>query len=242
MNAIRAIKKYINFILVFLLTLTVFPCKLTTAHAEKLPDPAVVIFSEKHDRDEIEVTATLRSNPGVSDAMFTLKYNNEALEMIGYETGDALASLDFTPTPSLETYPFVFLFDSFMATRIDDSTGVLFSVRFKIKDTAQDGEYTVGVTSSVDCVDKGVIYEVKVISDMASFSIVDKQVANVIVDVDPDASGDDGAPQYNNKRKNSVIIIIITSAVVVVALLAIFITLMIIKRKRDKGAEAWIKL
>ena len=100
---------------------------------------------ENVDNQEIEINVTVEENAGVNSMLLSLVYDTSVFTLTDLEYGPAFASLTpINTNPETEEgygiYPFKF---SYLGEENDTSTGHMMTLRFRIKDGAPDGAYTI---------------------------------------------------------------------------------------------------
>lgn len=78
--------------------------------------------------DEIEIPITLENNPGIIALQLYIEYD-EGLTLKSVTRGNALGSLNYTPSGTMDTFPFKILFDGLQN---DSSNGTLVTLKFDI--------------------------------------------------------------------------------------------------------------
>lgn len=134
-------KRYVCFILLFSLALSVFFSASSFAFAEGNEVRAVIATEEKQG-DLLSVTLSLTRNDGLAAIGFRLEYDEDAFELLGSEFGGALSSLDpydaFHDDEVTYRYPYVLYYSGYGYNRTD--TGKLVTLSFRIKDSAVNGK------------------------------------------------------------------------------------------------------
>lgn len=139
-------KKMVSILLTLSLMLTIaFASPLYVLAAEK-DDVVLVMKGEVNNRTrEIEIHVVVEENAGVCGMLLSLVYDTAVLTLIDLEYGPALSSL-FPIHTNTETdagygvYPFKV---TYLGEENDTSTGRMMTLRFRAKDHAPDGDYTI---------------------------------------------------------------------------------------------------
>lgn len=93
--------------------------------------------------EEIEVPIRLKNNPGITSMRLTLDYDAEALKMIDFSFGEALAS---TNRASSAKYASPYSFSMYSATQDIKDEGVIAVIKFKVKDDVDAGDYKINIS------------------------------------------------------------------------------------------------
>lgn len=95
---------------------------------------------------EVSVPVEIKDNPGAMAGLFELEYDHDALELVGSDVNGALAQSTIPDAEANDKVGFLDL------SAISEPEGVLFNVRFKVKEGAKDGTYDVkiGLSNGVD--------------------------------------------------------------------------------------------
>lgn len=142
----KAMKKIIYVFLTLCLVLTmVFASPLQILAAEEGNTVLVMKGRELVGTHEIEINVTVEENTGVNSMLLSLVYDTSVFTLTNLEYGPAFASLaPINTNPETEEgygiYPFKF---SYLGEENDISTGHMMTLRFRIKDGAPDGAYTI---------------------------------------------------------------------------------------------------
>lgn len=127
-------KKLLVFTLLICLTLCCFAGVTATAFAEE--NDVTATLDVKADGEELFATVSLTKNDGIVDLYLRVEYDTAALELVGRDFGKALAALD--PVDNFEEgkyeYPYRVIYIGSGSN--NNETGVLFFLRFKIKEGA----------------------------------------------------------------------------------------------------------
>jgi hypothetical protein len=102
-------------------------------------EPTIVVSNgEGEAGDTVNVTVSLKNNPGIISARLKLGYNADALELIEAVNGD-FAAAGYSYSTDMATNPFVI--NWCLATlKANDTSELLTSLTFKVKDGAAAGE------------------------------------------------------------------------------------------------------
>lgn len=95
--------------------------------------------------DEIEVPVVIGNNPGIWSAKFMLKYDTDALELIGTKAGTVFTDGEILSSPlTNEIYTFTSEGAKLDANATGD--GVIITLKFKVAEDAADGDYEIKFT------------------------------------------------------------------------------------------------
>ncbi len=97
--------------------------------------------------DEIEMKVNIENNPGITALRLVIGYDEEALEMTGFSFGDALSSMN---KGTSEYYGSDYSFSMYSATADLTDCGTIAIIKFKIKDDAENGEYSITISYDSD--------------------------------------------------------------------------------------------
>lgn len=153
-----------NKITVFILLLTAF---FIAAHynftihkvsAAELSDNAVILLSGEINGEEVSVDAVLMQNTGLSSLTVEIIYDTDVMTLKNIEHGSALSSLDpmYTDVNTEKGYaitPFKINYANVNGTvgkENDASTGLLFKMKFSVKENISDGKYVVTLKTVED--------------------------------------------------------------------------------------------
>lgn len=78
--------------------------------------------------EEIEIPVMIKNNPGIIALQLYIEYD-EGLTLKSVTRGTALGSLNYTPSGTMDTYPFKILFDGM---KNDSSDGTLVTLKFDV--------------------------------------------------------------------------------------------------------------
>ncbi len=123
---------------------TAFCGSMTMAFAEQ--NDVKLELETKETEDGVDVGVYLTENDGLMDLYLRVEYDTEALELVSRSYGKALASL--APMDNFMAYedgdyepPFCVEYADYSSNITD--TGMLFSLRFRIKEDAKNGNHSV---------------------------------------------------------------------------------------------------
>lgn len=139
-------KKIIYVFLTLCLVLAmVFASPLQILAAEEGNTVLVMKGMELVGTHEIEINVTVEENTGVNSMLLSLVYDTSVFTLTNLEYGPAFSSLaPINTNPETEEgygiYPFKF---SYLGEENDTSTGHMMTLRFRIKDGAPNGAYTI---------------------------------------------------------------------------------------------------
>lgn len=97
--------------------------------------------------EEVEVKVNLENNPGITALRLVVYYDEDALEMTGFEFGDALSSMN---KGTSQNYGNDYSFSMYSATADLTDCGTLAIIKFKVKEDAEDGEYPITIIYDSD--------------------------------------------------------------------------------------------
>jgi len=137
----------LTFILVLVLSLAVcsiafFGCGETESSGGGTSGSGKITCTADKNGGKVDVTVNLVKNPGYSNLLLTLDYDDEVLTFTGYDLGTALASMNMLPTGSITITPFKFLYGPINGK--DTSTGKMMTLHFRVKTSAPSGTTYVG--------------------------------------------------------------------------------------------------
>ena len=133
-------KKILAIFLSVLLICAAMPFAFATAAEE----PTIVVSDvEGKAGDTVSVTVSMKNNPGIISARLKVGYDANALELVEVANGDfAAAGYSYSEA---DVNPFVI--NWCLATlKVDDTSELLATLTFKIKDDATAGEYPLALT------------------------------------------------------------------------------------------------
>ena len=141
-------KRFFVLLLLCAILACTFGSVTATAFAEQNDVSLVLDVSEGEDGD-IVANVNLTKNDGIVDLYLRVEYDATALELVGRSFGKALAALkpvDNYDEEDAEAYepPYrVWYLDFVTGTANVTETGLLFTLRFKVKSGAKNGNYPV---------------------------------------------------------------------------------------------------
>lgn len=97
--------------------------------------------------EEVEVQVKLENNPGVTSLRLVVNYDEDALEMTGFTFGDALSSMNKATS---QNYGNGYSFSMYSATADLIDCGTLATIKFKVNENAEEGEYPIAITYDPD--------------------------------------------------------------------------------------------
>lgn len=223
-------RKTISFIIMMLAMLFAIISASMTVFAASLSDNAVITLSGEITEQEIVVKAYLRQNTGINGMTAEISYDTSAMTLKNIERGTALSSLEYMTT-NVDTekgYAITPFIINWSGDANDGLTGVLVTMHFTVKETANDGEYAITLKTernSVTYIDGGVktksalVDGVKIkIKGSVAETIVTETTANT-----------------NNTSKTILIASLSAAAVTI----AVFTVVLIVKLR---GKKAWTKV
>jgi hypothetical protein len=108
--------------------------------------PEIELSLDRIEGEYAYVNVTVVQNPSLSGLLLTLDYDKTAMTFVGFERGSAFQSLQFDHTDTAQGYeadPFRFYFEHSSNT---SETGLILVLKFKVKEEALDGVYSVTMT------------------------------------------------------------------------------------------------
>ena len=146
-------KKLILFFLMLGVMLTVvFASPLQILAAENGNTVLVMKGRENADTQEIEIDVMVEENAGVCGMLLSLQYDTSVFTLTGLEHGTAFSSLApiHTNTETDEGYGIYPFKITYLGEQNDTSTGRMMTLRFRVKDGAPDGSYTISLKHERD--------------------------------------------------------------------------------------------
>ena len=124
-------------ILTAILVATIFGANVITAMAQQANDIELSTESRVNG-DTLTVIVKVEKNDGINILSFRVEYDQEALELVGRTKGAALASLSQGDNFDDEETPYVYPYRAIYTGTLknDKSTGVLLTLRFRVKEGA----------------------------------------------------------------------------------------------------------
>lgn len=126
-------EKILSLFLALILVLTCVPLNAFAVDYDATVSVETVFASVG---DTVDVNVSIKNNPGITGATFTVEYHSN-LELVNAVEGTAFNVLDFTPAGTLVS-PCNFAWDSENAEAKDD--GTFLKLTFKVLDTAQKND------------------------------------------------------------------------------------------------------
>jgi len=233
-------KLVISILLLLSFSMTIFcfapQTKIARAQDKNISDNAIIVLSGKlSEEGEVEIQASLSQNTGISAMTLTLSYDKDVMTLTNVKRGNALSSLDYitTNTDTEQGYqitPFVF---NYSGNANDTSTGILFSLTFKLNENIKDGTYKVSLIYNKD---KDVVYY-----DERD----DVQTKNLLIDNAEIEFKNNSIIEIKSVRAEEVktsntwtIILIVGGSIIVVS--AVVVLIIFLKRRRN-WKRLWIK-
>ena len=144
----KRIRGVILTLCVILIAVLASPLQILAAQGKTV----VLMHSKEAAGKELEIDVVVEENSGVSGMLLSLEYDTSALALIGMEYGPALSSLSplhtNTDTPDgYAVYPFKL---TYLGEENDTSTGRMMTLRFRVKEDAADGVYTIALQHERD--------------------------------------------------------------------------------------------
>lgn len=96
---------------------------------------------------EVEIQVKLENNPGITALRLVVNFDENALEMTGFEFGEALSSMN---RGTSQNYGNDYSFSMYSAISDLTDCGTLATIKFKVKDDIEDGEYPVSIMYDQD--------------------------------------------------------------------------------------------
>lgn len=198
--------------------------------AADIKDNAVIALSGDTDGEIVSVDAYLMQNTGLNGLTVEISYDVNAMTLVDIEKGEALSSLNMMTT-NIDTEkgygitPFVV---NWSGDENDDSNGLLFTMKFSVKDNVNDGKYAVTLKVNKK---GGASYILD--GDAASKNVL---VSGVQVEIKGNKPTAVVENSKTKKRSDALLWISISVAVVSV------ITLIILAIIKFKGKKSWTKV
>ena len=119
------------------------PLQLLATDAENTV--LVMRAKESAEAHEIEIDVTVEENTGVCGMLLSLVYDPSVFTLTGLEYGPAFSSLSpiHTNTETAEGYGIYPFKITYLGEENDTSTGNMMTLRFRVKEGAPDGTYTI---------------------------------------------------------------------------------------------------
>ena len=134
-------KRVIN-LLAVLLMISMFPF---AAFADEMPAFSVT-SAEAKPGDEVEITVSCSDNPGITAWKLDINYDNNAMDLI--DCNMECAFLKVMGSQTIDAMPYVISWSD--DTKDVTTNGTMAVLKFKIKDTAGDGDYKISLKYDED--------------------------------------------------------------------------------------------
>lgn len=209
------------------------PTSITKPQNEQLSDNIVIYFTTSANDGNIDISAKINSNSGITNMLLTLEYDESVVEFVGYDKGVALQNLDLmtTNTQTEQGYsikPFNFNWFSENVTN-DFSVGEFLKLHFVLRDDAPNGNYRITLSyvrdRDISYVDGDELKTKNAVIGEVRFEVKN----NAITDFD----------DINADEDSSVLLIVgISAGLVIVIGASIFVAVSIKNKKKKK----WVKV
>jgi len=115
---------------------------VTAQYVVESTDPAFVLSDVTASAGEtnVVVTVSVKNNPGILGAIFSISYDDSVLTLTGASNGVTANGVSYTP-PAQYKNPTTFVWDAQDLTWTDDS--VILTLTFSVSNTAANGDYAV---------------------------------------------------------------------------------------------------
>lgn len=146
-------KKSISMIMMLsLLLAAVFASPIQILAAEEGNTVLVMKGKENAQTQEIEIDVMVEENAGVCGMLLSLVYDTSVFTLTGLEYGTACSSLVpiHTNTETEQGYGIYPFKITYLGEQNDTTTGKMMTLRFRVKDGAQDGSYTISLQHERD--------------------------------------------------------------------------------------------
>ena len=187
-----------------------------------------------HETGEIEIDVIVEENTGVCSMLLSLVYDTSVFTLTDLEYGTAFASLSplHTNTETEEGYGIYPFKVHYLGEKNDTSTGRMMTLRFRTKDHAPDGDYTITFQYERDqdvTYFKGdEIVTKNLLIDSAKITLSQKQITNIDI-----VSGSNEQNSFGNSW----------IPLVIGGLLLVGICVWLVsQRKKRNQAKKWKKL
>lgn len=232
-------KKTISIFLVLSVILTlVFASPLHTFAAEDGNVVLVMKGEVNNDTGEMQIDVIVEENAGVCGMLLSLVYDTSVFTLMDLEYGTAFSSLSPIHT-NTETdagygiYPFKI---TYLGEENDTSTGKMMTLRFRVKEHAPDGNYTIALKherdQDVTYLEDNKILTKNLLIDSAKITLSQ----NKITDIDIAHSGNE-QDKLENKSDQLWLPIVIGGLVLVSGCF-----LLICQRTKQNKSEKWKKI
>lgn len=117
-----------------------------------------IIYAERVEvnkgTNEVSVDIRVLNNPGIMGAVLKVSVDDNALSFIKAEKTEYPGFTLTSPGSKTTASPYTFVLDALELSKEDEKDGTLFTVTFKVKDTATVGKYEIKLSY-----DKGAIFD-----------------------------------------------------------------------------------
>ena len=136
-------KRFVSIIMTIIMFISVIPMSVLIAVAAEKPTDAVISVQSVYSMNDsdVEVNLVIKNNPGILGMTLRLEYDETIATLTSVVKGDALKYMTFTPPQDLRSgcqLPW----DAENVALEDVKDGVIATLVFHIKDTAQSGDAT----------------------------------------------------------------------------------------------------
>lgn len=203
----------------------------TETNAASLSDNAVITMSGENKEQDIIVKASLRKNTGINGITTEISYDTSVMTLTNVERGEALSTLEYMTT-NVETekgYAITPFIINWSGDKNDDSSGLLITMHFVIKEGASDGEYRVALKTeknTVTYIDEGVKTKSALIDGVKIY--IKGNAVEKIVDEAPNEDED--------KTRNIIIIASVSGGATILVATGTFLFFKL------KGKKKWTKI
>lgn len=97
--------------------------------------------------EDVEIQIKMENNPGITALRFVVDYEEDVLEMTGFEFGNALSSMN---KGTSDKYGTNYSFSMYSASSDLTDCGTIATIKFKVKNDVADGEYPITITYDSD--------------------------------------------------------------------------------------------
>ena len=151
-------KKFILvFVMLGMLLTAAFASPMQALAADDGNTVLVMKGKEKSEAHEIEIDVSVKENTGVCAMLLSLVYDTSVFTLIDLEHGEAFSSLSpiHTNTETEEGYGIYPFKITYLGEENDTSVGHMMTLRFRVREDAPDGSYTITLKHERD---QGVTY------------------------------------------------------------------------------------
>ena len=140
------------FLMLSLLLAAVFASPIQILAAEEGNTVLVMKGKENAETQEIEIDVMVEENAGVCGMLLSLVYDTSVFTLTGLEYGTACSSLVpiHTNTETEQGYGIYPFKITYLGEQNDTTTGKMMTLRFRVKDGAPDGSYTISLQHERD--------------------------------------------------------------------------------------------